>query len=87
VTEHTGVGEVEVLAEDLDDLEAVYAELRGVGGIAAEMVPAPRVASVHLACRLLVRPQQPISRIRLPVGPHPSAMSEMPGIPCRTRNT
>lgn len=38
--ERDRAGEVEVRAEDADDLDMVYAELRGVAGISVEMVPA-----------------------------------------------
>jgi hypothetical protein len=38
--ERVRAGEVEVRAGDADDLDAVYAELRGVAGITAEMIPA-----------------------------------------------
>jgi len=35
------VGEIEVSAGDFDDLDALYAELRGVQGIVVTAVPAP----------------------------------------------
>jgi hypothetical protein len=40
VTEQAGATQVEVRAEDLDDLDALYAELRGITGITVEMTPA-----------------------------------------------
>jgi hypothetical protein len=43
VTEQAGVGEIEVSAGGFDDLEAFYAELRGVPGIVVTPVPAPVV--------------------------------------------
>jgi Effector Associated Constant Component 1 len=39
--ERAEAGEIEVRVEDADDLDAVYAELRGVAGITAQVVPAP----------------------------------------------
>ena len=41
MTEQAGVGEIEVSAGDIDDLDALYAELRGVQGIVVTPVPAP----------------------------------------------
>jgi hypothetical protein len=41
VTDQAGIGELEVWAGDLEDLDAVYAELRGIPGITARVVPAP----------------------------------------------
>jgi len=41
VVVQTGAGRVDISAESLDDLEILYAELRGVTGISAEMVTAP----------------------------------------------
>lgn len=39
--ERVGVGDVEVRARDAEDLDAVYAELRGVAGIRVEIFPTP----------------------------------------------
>ena len=41
MTEQGEAGGFEVRAEDLDDLETLYAELRGVAGITARLMPAP----------------------------------------------
>ncbi|WP_034267997.1 effector-associated constant component EACC1 [Actinospica robiniae] len=41
MAERPGSGEVELSAGDLDDFDALYAELRGIPGIALEAVPAP----------------------------------------------
>ena len=41
MADQAGMGELEVRAGDLEDLDAVYAELRGISGITARVVPAP----------------------------------------------
>lgn len=41
LAERAGVGRVEVYAEDLDDLDVLYGELRGVAGLTVTAVAAP----------------------------------------------
>ena len=41
VVDQPGTGEFKVWAADLEDLDAVYGELRGISGITARVVPAP----------------------------------------------
>lgn len=44
MTDYTVPAEVELAADSLDDLDELYAELRGAPGIAVTAVPAPAVA-------------------------------------------